>query len=337
MKFQKIICISFFLIIISLLANVLLTNRETPISIKFFDFSFKLLQLYTGLGSPDFSREKYNKIRDILNYLTFYSQETHIEHLKVPSLFDDHQIDVNLYINKTLLSENAKLPTIIYIHGGGWVMDYSDLHFIEKFTENGYIFIEVKYRLAPENKFPVPLDDCFSVVNSEIIYKYSDKNRLALFGDSAGGNLVSALILMMKDRKSEVLKGIQINFLFYPGNPSLVEYPSHKKFEDGYIINKKFIDFCRRSYVRQEIDYENPYLNPLKSKNLSGWPEIYAVLSTRDIVLSEGEIFISMLKEAGNILTVKYYEIEHGFLIFPIKETDIAIADILEFLKLKKF
>ena len=131
MKFLKIFCISLFLIIISRIANFFLTNRETPIPIKIFDISFKIVQFYTGLGFPDFSREKYNKILDILSGFHSYSNETHIEHFKVPSLFDDHQITVNLYVNKTLLSENTKLPTIIYIHGGGWVMDYNDLHFID--------------------------------------------------------------------------------------------------------------------------------------------------------------------------------------------------------------
>ena len=252
MKFLKIFCLSFLLIILSLIANFVLINPETPIQIKMFDISFKIFQFYTGLGSSDFSREKYNQILDILGGVSSYSNETRIERLKVPSLFDDHQIDVNLYVNRTLLSENIKLPTIIYIHGGGWVMDYSDLHFIERFTEKGYVFIEVKYRLAPENKFPVPLDDCFSVVTSEIIYKYSDKNRLALLGDSAGGNLVSALILMMKDRKSEVLKGIQTIFLIYPAILTLEELPSHKKYVNWYMLDKKFLNNCKLKRIQNK-------------------------------------------------------------------------------------
>ena len=123
MKLLKIFCISFLLIILSLIANFFFKNPETPIRIKIVDISFKLIQLYTGLGSPDFSREKLNKILDILSGVNSYSNETHIERLKVPSLFDDHQIDVNLYVNKTILSKNTKLPTILYIHGGGWVLE----------------------------------------------------------------------------------------------------------------------------------------------------------------------------------------------------------------------
>ena len=191
--------------------------------------------------------------------------------------------------------------------------------------------------MAPENKFPVPLDDCFSVANSEFIYKYSDKNKLALLGDSAGGTLVSTLILMMKDRKSEVLKGIQTIFLIYPCILTLEELPSHKKYENWYLLDKKLMTFFQRSYARQEIDYENPYFSPVKSKNLSGWPEIYVVLSKRDYVYSEGEILVSKLKEAGNTVTVKEFDIEHAFFVIPIKESAIAIEEILEFLKAKNF
>ena len=191
--------------------------------------------------------------------------------------------------------------------------------------------------MAPENKFPVPLDDCFSVVSSEIIYKYSDKNKLALLGDSAGGNLVSALILMMKERKSEVFKGIQAIFLIYPAILTLEELPSHKKYENWYVLDKKLMTFFQRSYARQEIDYENPYFSPVKSKNLSGLPEIYVVLSKRDYLYSEGEILVSKLKLAGNIVTVKEYDTEHGFFVFAIKESAIALKEIFEFLRAKNF
>ena len=337
MKFQKILCLSFFLIVFSLIANILFRNHETPFSIKFYDFSFTLIKWHSGLGTLNFSREKYNQIRDLFPYFKFYSEQTHVEHLKVPSLYDEHQIEANLFINKSLITKNQKLPTIIYIHGGGWILDYAYFHFFEKFTEKGFVVIEVTYRLAPENKFPIPLDDCFSVVSSEIIYKYSDKSRLALLGDSAGGNLVSALILLMREKNSEILKGIQFAFIFYPTLFSTEELPSHKKYEDWYIFNKDLGNYFKKTYARQEIDYENPYFNPLLSKNLGGWPEIYMVISKRDYFFSDGKLFAEKLRDAGNRVTVKEYDIEHGFLVFPIKEACFAVEEILYFLKEKNF
>jgi len=336
MKIKKLFCFSFLMILLSLLVFPFLHNPEAPILIKIFDLSFQIVKAYTGLCTDDFSRAKYNQIINLQSFFTFYSSETHIEKLKVPSLFDDYQIDVNLYINKTFMKENANLPTIVYIHGGGHVVEYADLQFIEKFTETGHVFIEIKYRLAPEYKFPIPLNDCFSVLHSESIFKYSDKSRLALFGDSSGGNQVISLILMMKDRKSEVLNRIQFLFIFYPSTLMFEGLPSHEKYENWYILTKEMMKYFISTYASKESDYENPYFNIMKG-NFSELPEIYLGLSERDFLFSEGQLLANILRNAGNSVTVKTYPIEHGFLTFPIKEVDEAMTDIIKFLKHKKF
>jgi len=312
-------------------------NPEVSLKIKFIDLVFRIGSVYSGLGSENFSRERFNQLRDLMSSFISHSSETHIEKVKVPSLIDDYQIDANIYINKTFLKQNVKLPTIIFIHGGGWVIDYSDFLFYEKITAEGMVFIEIKYRLAPEYKFPIPIEDCFSALQSEILYKYSDRNKLALLGDSAGGNLVTALNLMLRDRRSPIFNGIKNNFVFYPSTLTLDKLPSHEKYENWYILTGKMMRYYKQTYIEKKEDWNNCYFNPLKAKSLDNLPEFYIVLSERDYLLSEGEELVEILKQNGVSVTLKRYQIEHGFLILEMDETNLAIHDVLSHLKKKKF
>lgn len=334
----KYIFFSIFLIPFSFFLYQSLNHPEVPLKIKILDLSLKIIYLYTGLGTPNFSRSRLNEVNNFLKTYIKHSLDTHIETLRIPSLIDDYQIEAKIYINKkSLKQENIKLPTIIYIHGGGWVIDNSDTLFIDHITDNGMVVVEIKYRLAPEHKFPTAIEDCYSVVQSENIFKYSDQNKLALMGDSAGGSLVSSLILMIRNRKPELFRKIQYQILFYPATLTLERLPSHQKYENWYVLTGAIMNFFHNAYLNKQEDNNNEYFNPSKSANLSGLPEIYIVLSERDYLNSEGKEFANLLENAGNTVTLKEYSIEHGFLAFDIEQTKIALNEIFEFLSKKKF
>lgn len=325
-------------IIVSFLAYPFFVNPEVPVKIKLYDFGFSIGRLYSGLGTENFSRTRFNQLKDLVNLFKKHSPSTFVEELKVPSLIDDHPIEVKIYINKTFMSSpNTKLPSIIYIHGGGWVFDYPIMTFYEQITSKGIAFIEIHYRMAPENKFPIPLEDCYSAINSELIYKYTDKTRLALLGDSAGSNLVSSLILLIKDRNNSILANIKAQILFYPATLTLNALPSHKQYDNWYLLTGGLMKFYRKAYARNEEDYESPYFNPTKGKNLTGFPETLLILSRRDYLFSEGEEFGEILKNAGNSVEIKIYDIEHGFLVMEVEESELAVQDSVDFLKKKKF
>lgn len=335
----KKLCFLIITIVVSFLAYPFFVNPEVPIKIKILDMGFSIGRYYSGLGTDNFSRTRYNQLKNLVNLFKKHSPSTFIEELTVPSLLNDgHQIEVKIYINKTFLtSSNKKLPSIIYIHGGGWVFDYPTMTFYEQITSKGIAFIEIHYRMAPENKFPIPLEDCYSAINSELIYKYSDKTRIALLGDSAGANLVSALILLLKDRNNPILENIKSQILFYPATLTLNALPSHKQYENWYFLSGELMKYYRKAYARTEQDYENPYFNPTKSENLTGFPETLLILSRRDYLFSEGEEFGEILKSAGNSVDIKIYDIEHAFLVLEVEESELALRDTVDFLKKKKF
>jgi acetyl esterase len=299
--------------------------------------------LYVGADlSSNFSRSSVQKFNDFFSSPVQHSPEILIERLLIPSNRegDSHMIPVNIYLNRSFLSEEnqGKLPSIVYIHGGGWVFAPPESLFYERFTREGLAFIEVRYRLAPENKFPVLLYDCLDVILNETIFKYTNMEKIALLGDSAGGNLVSSLMYLLRDQKKPILEKIKYQFLVYPACGTLDSYPSKEKYNDWYILGDRNMKYYMYSYARDERDFENPYFNVMREKNLKGLPQSYFILSQRDYLFSEGEEYARMMEQLGDKpVIVRKYNIEHSFFKMKLKESFEAFEDMMNFLKEKKF
>ncbi|KAM3584104.1 hypothetical protein VKS41_004070 [Umbelopsis sp. WA50703] len=191
-------------------------------------------------------------------------------------------------------------PVIIYYHGGGWVigtLDSYDGVCREMCVETGAIVISVDYRLSPEAKFPAATEDCYAAVvhvheNAE---KYNvDPARIAVAGDSAGGNLAIVAALMSRDRKGPSIK---YQSLIYPSCDMTMNGP-HKQSNPSAVLIPQIMNYFADAYLNGPEDMENPYCSPLKA-DLTGLPPAFVLTCEHDSLLEEGAELVRRLNEVG--------------------------------------
>ncbi len=212
------------------------------------------------------------------------------------------------------------LPVLITLHGGGMIagnIDVFDTTNRAITNRVGCLTISVNYRLAPENKFPVPLEDCYAVAvwaAGHAAEFGGDPARLAVLGESAGGNLAAALAFLTRDRGGPHLA---CQVLVYP----LLDYPdpgskSMQELGEGYGLSRKDIRMCLELYLGQEADKQNPYFLPLKASNLQDLAPALVITAEYDPLRDDGEEYAERLKAAGvPVLARRYDGVLHGFYI----------------------
>ena len=210
-------------------------------------------------------------------------------------------------------------PLFVYFHGGGWIM--GDLDSVDAPLRviaclSSTIVISVAYRLAPEHKFPVALGDCYQAAiwafdNASSLG--ADREKIAIGGDSAGGNLAAAVTLMAREQGAPALR---CQILLYPVVDLCGEHPSHSRFSN-FFLSKEDMLYFKNHYLSKADDENNCYASPLLADDLSGLPPALVVTSGYDPLHDEGEAYAARLKEAG--AEVEYYCYEgmiHGFFTF---------------------
>lgn len=214
---------------------------------------------------------------------------------------------------------SSPFPILVYFHGGGWVICNLDTHdSLCRSLANGAscIVISVDYRLAPEHKFPAAVDDAYAATqwaaeNAETFN--GDPNRIAVGGDSAGGNLVAVVSFMARDNGSPSLKH---QLLIYPVTDlSSFDTRSYREHGEGYILTRDSMEFYRGHYIRSEEDALNPYASPLLAQDLSGLPPALVITAEFDVLTDESKAFANRLRQAGVPVTYSCYEgMIHPFL-----------------------
>ncbi|MGH7896570.1 MAG: alpha/beta hydrolase [Candidatus Binatia bacterium] len=211
----------------------------------------------------------------------------------------------------------SPLPVLVYFHGGGWVIGNFETHdavcrLLAKSAPA--IVASVDYRLAPEHKFPAAAEDCYAATrwvaeNAAAIGGAAEK--LAVGGDSAGGNLAAVVSLMARDRKTPKI-GLQL--LVYPVTAHGYDTASYRENADGYLLTKDAMVWFWNHYLTGQADGENAYASPLRAKDLRGLPPALVVTAEFDPLRDEGESYAKRLEEAGVPVTLKRYDgIIHGF------------------------
>jgi len=310
--------------------KIWIVDPEIEPIIKIVDFAVSIINLFTGVCTEKINRNFINYLRMQPTYTNGkYIDGVNIYNTTVKSLIDDYSLPVNVYLPEN--KEKIKLPVIFYIHGGGWVFPL--LPQGNQFPQAGFIFIAVDYRLSPEFKHPVPLEDCFSVLNwivNESNIENMDLNRLYVMGDSAGGNLATTLSILNRDRKTGI--NIARQTLIYPAIITKTIGDSKLKHEYGYILNGKRMRWYEKQYMRTEEDYENPYVSPLALNNMEGLPPALFVFSTEDYLYSEGIEYMNKLSSSGIKTDQLTYKTAHGFLDFT-RVGEEAKKEIINYLR----
>jgi len=247
---------------------------------------------------------------------------------------DSEQIPVRVY--RPSNSENLK--TIVFYHGGGFVLRNLDSHDdlcrrIAKKT--GALVISVGYRLAPEFKFPIPVNDCYDALlwaNKRAAAYGGNPNDLVVMGDSAGGNLATVTSILSRDENGPK---ISKQVLIYPAVDARLNHPSIDKFKDGYLLTKEMMHWFVDHYAKTPEDKLNPLMSPLLTEDLSGLPPAFVSTSDHDPLKDEGEAYYRKLLAAGNQAIFKEYKNTiHGFANIPriSKQANVLVDDIAAFL-----
>lgn len=215
-------------------------------------------------------------------------------------------------------SQKENLPVLIYYHGGGWVMGNLETHdtICRQFASQGRVIVAaVDYRLAPENPYPAAFDDSYAALEwvYDNVKRYGgDPSRIALGGDSAGGNLAAAVAIKARDALGP---RISYQVLLYPvTNPGRMETESHVFFANGYGLTRAHMVFFREAYLPEKADRLNPYASPLLAKDLRDLPPAIIITAGFDVLRDEGLSYAERLGNAGNwVETIHYPSMIHGF------------------------
>jgi acetyl esterase len=216
-------------------------------------------------------------------------------------------------------SRGKSLPLLIYFHGGGWVI--GDVEIVDKpcralANASQCVVASVNYRVSPETKFPGPVEDCYAATrwlaeHAEEIG--ADRQKLAVSGDSAGGNLAAVVALMARDRGGPA---IAFQLLIYPVTAPArgSEFASYRDNGEGYLLTRGGMEWFWDHYLRSPEDGKNPYASPLHASDLSRLPPAMVVTAEFDPLRDEGSAYARRLQEAG--VKVKLSQNEgmiHGF------------------------
>jgi acetyl esterase len=230
-------------------------------------------------------------------------------------------IPIRVYYPKDATSNNN--PALVFYHGGGWVVGNIESHDnICRALTNlaNCVTISVDYRLAPEHKFPAAVVDSYAAVQyvSDHAEDFRiDRSRIAIGGDSAGGNLAAVVSNLAKEKKTPA---ICFQLLLYPstnlgGEPTV----SMKENAEGYFLTKGTMEWFRDCYLTSEQDKQNPLLSPYLNEELSGLPPALVITAEYDPLRDEGEAYAKKLAQAGvEVETVRYDGTVHGFISMAV-------------------
>lgn len=212
-------------------------------------------------------------------------------------------------------------PLLVFLHGGGWVVCDLDTHdaccrFLARQAELNVL--SVGYRLAPEHRFPAAVDDCFAAFRwaaENAARLGSDSSRVAVGGDSAGGNL-SAVIAQLAARGAGPQPALQL--LLYPVTDLSTKHASYRLFSKGFFLTEQQMDWYRGHYLPDEAAALDPRASPLLASDVSGLAPAHIVTAGFDPLRDEGERYARRLEAAGVPVTLRRYDgLIHGFANAP--------------------
>ena len=243
--------------------------------------------------------------------------------------------DVSVHIARPPGTRNISLPVVVYCHGGGWVLGGFDTHdrLVRELANGAQVAVVfVNYTPSPEAKYPVPLEQAYTVAkwvaeNGKTINV--DPSRVAVAGDSVGGNMAAAVTFLSKQRGGP---NIRFQVLFYPVTDANFDTPSYMEYQDGYFLTREGMKWFWDNYTTKDTDRKEPTVSPLQAsvEQLEGLPPALIINGELDVLRDEGEAYAHKLIEAGVVVTaVRYHGTIHDFVMLnPITKTPAPRAAI---------
>jgi acetyl esterase len=274
-----------------------------------------LLESMEAMGSPPLNTLSVADARKVMDTLVALGGEpeavSKVEDREIPG--PRGAIPIRIYTP----GGDGPFPILVFFHGGGWVIGNIESHdgLCRSLTNAaGCVTVSVDYRLAPEHKFPAAPEDCYAAtlwVAANAATINGDPQRIAVGGDSAGGNLAAVVPLMIRERGGPRLV---YQLLIYPATDYFPDTPSMRDNADGYFLTRVDMVWFTNHYLTSEDDAKNPYVSPIKAKDLKELPPAMVITAEFDPLRDEGEMYAARLKEAGVPVVVKRYNgMIHGF------------------------
>ena len=217
---------------------------------------------------------------------------------------------------------DARLPGLVYAHGGGWVFGNLDSHDVlcaQFALEAGIAVFAIDYRLAPEARFPGAFDDVVAGLRWVAANGPSvgiDAARLAIGGDSAGGNLAASVSIWARDNGGPKL---QLQLLAYPVTDAVARADSYRRYEDGYGLNAATMEWFFDHYAPDKGARGDWRVSPLRAASLAGLPPALVVTAGYDPLRDEGRAYAFRLQQEGTLADlVEFGGMLHGFLSSPM-------------------
>ncbi len=215
-------------------------------------------------------------------------------------------------------ASEARLPALVFYHGGGFTIGDLESHDVlcrELCNQAGCAVVAVDYRMGPEHKFPAAVDDCWAatrwVVGNAATLKI-DQTRIAVGGDSAGGNLAAVVALMARDAQ---FGAIRFQLLIYPATDLAATLPSHKTNGSGYLLTNRVMNWFMSQYIGSEKDYRDWRASPLLATSLKGLAPALVMTAGFDPLVDEGKAYADRLTREGVKTEYVCYEGQvHGFI-----------------------
>ncbi|MGY0233126.1 alpha/beta hydrolase [Longispora urticae] len=208
-------------------------------------------------------------------------------------------------------------PTLTYFFGGGWTLgsiDTSDGICRALANAADCMVVTIGYRLAPETKFPGAIEDCFAAlrwIDTHAKEIDADPARIAVGGDSAGGNLAAAVTLLTRERGGPALVG---QLLVYPNTDYFSDTASLRENTDPWLFNQTSVSWYWKHYLTDPEQGRDPLASPLRAEDLSGLPAALVITAEYDPIRDQGEQYAERLRQAGVPTELTRYDgMVHGF------------------------
>jgi acetyl esterase len=275
-----------------------------------------LLQQFASMGMKDFSEMTVPEARETLQ-LFIQLEGDAVEMADV----SDRTVagpggDIPVRVYRP--AGEGQRPIIVYYHGGGFALgtiEVADKPCRQLARDTGCVVVSVDYRLAPEHKAPAAGDDCYAATAwvAEHAAELGGDGRLAVAGDSAGGNLAAVVPLLARDRGGPEI-GLQI--LIYPVTDLVEEHPSRVENGEGYLLTRASMAWFEDHYLSgSSTTASDPAVSPLRAADHSGLPPAIVITAGYDPLRDEGAAYAQRLKDAGvPVVTIENPTMIHGFM-----------------------
>jgi acetyl esterase len=230
-------------------------------------------------------------------------------------------------------SADTDLPIFVVFHGGGWVIgNVEQYDGIARWLANasGAVVVSVDYRLAPEHPYPAPLDDCWTAVQWVAAHASrlgGDASRIAVGGDSAGGNLAAVCALLARDAGAPALA---LQALVYPVCDVDFETASYVANGEGYLLDLDQMQWFVDSYTTGLVDPTDWHVSPLRAPDLGGVAPAVILTAEYDPLRDEGEAYAVRLRESGVAVEYRCFEgMIHSFFGLPAYDSARDAMDLV--------